>query len=201
MAIYGYTRVSTRAQLDGNSLEDQRAAILEQYPTAEIISEQYSGAKDCPQLLDLMSRMQAGDTLVITKLDRLCRTARTGMDYIADLKERAIKVHILNMGLIESTPVGDLITTCLLAFAEFERSQIIERTKAGREIARQKAGYRDGRPRKYSRKQIAHALELLETHSYKQTEEMTGISVSTLQRAKRERNKRSAAVTYEEDSA
>lgn len=55
----------------------------------------------------------------------------------------------------------------------------------GKAIARQRSDYREGRPRKYSRKQIAHALELLKTMSYKQVEEITGISKSTIIRAKR----------------
>ena len=96
-----------------------------------------------------------------------------------------VAIHILNMGLLDDTPMGRLIATMLLAFAEFERAQIIERTQNGKQAAREKPGFRDGRPLKYGREQIAHALFLLETHSYKQVEKMTGISRSTLQRARR----------------
>lgn len=74
-----------------------------------------------------------------------------------------------------------------MAFAEFERDMIVERTQEGKAIARQQPGYREGRPKKYTKKQIDHAIELLEDKSYKQVEEMTGISKSTLIRAKRER--------------
>ena len=84
------------------------------------------------------------------------------------------------MGLIEDTPMGRLIVTNLLAFAEFERAMIIERTQAGKAIAKTKAGFKEGRPKKYSKEQIEHALKLLETNSYKQVEKMTGISKSTL---------------------
>lgn len=70
-------------------------------------------------------------------------------------------------------------------FAEFERDMIVERTQEGKAIARQKPDFREGRPNKYSKKQIEHALRLLETNSYKQVETMTGISKSTLIRAKR----------------
>ena len=84
--------------------------------------------------------------------------------------------------------MGDLIVTCLLAFAQFERAQIIERTQAGKAIAKSKEGFREGRPRKFSQEQIDLALELLETYSYRKVERMTGISVSTLTRARR-RNK------------
>ena len=81
--------------------------------------------------------------------------------------------------------MGRLIVTNLLAFAEFERAMIIERTQSGKAIAKQKEDFREGRPKKYGRAQIEHALELLEGNSYKQVEELTGISKSTLIRAKR----------------
>jgi DNA invertase Pin-like site-specific DNA recombinase len=89
------------------------------------------------------------------------------------------------MGLIENTSMGRLIITNLLAFAEFERAMIIERTQGGKAIARQKRDYKEGRPKVYNKKQIEHALTLLEANSYKQVEEITGISKSTLIRAKR----------------
>ena len=88
------------------------------------------------------------------------------------------------MGLIEDTPMGNLIITNLLAFAEFERAMIVERTQAGKEIAKQKDDFREGRPKKYGKKQIEHALSLLKEHSYKEVEQITGISKSTLIRAK-----------------
>ncbi len=90
------------------------------------------------------------------------------------------RIHILNIGLIEDTPMGRLISTNLLAFAEFERAMIIERTQSGKIIAKSKPDFREGRPKVYGKKQIEHALTLLETNSYKQVEEITGISKSTL---------------------
>ena len=72
----------------------------------------------------------------------------------------------------------------MLSFSEFERDMIIQRTQEGKAIARQNPNFRDGRPKKFSRAQINHALELLHTHSYKQVAAMTGISRATLGRAK-----------------
>jgi DNA invertase Pin-like site-specific DNA recombinase len=91
------------------------------------------------------------------------------------------------MGLVEDTPTGRLILSVLLSFAEFERDMIVERTQEGKAIAKQKPDFKEGRPKKFSKKQIEHGLKLLENHSYKQVEDMTGISKSTLIRAKRER--------------
>ena len=94
-------------------------------------------------------------------------------------------IHILNIGLLENSAMGNFFLTTLLAVAELERSMIAERTQAGKEIAKTKEGYRDGRPPKYSEMQISHALNLLKSNSYTQVEALTGISKPTLIRAKR----------------
>ena len=88
------------------------------------------------------------------------------------------------MGIIDNSPTGKLIRNIMLAFSEFERDMIIQRTQEGKAIARQNPNFRDGRPKKFSKIQIEHALELLQTHSYKQVAAMTGISRATLCRAK-----------------
>jgi len=89
------------------------------------------------------------------------------------------------MGLVEDTPTGRLILSVMLAFAEFERDMIVERTQEGKAIAKQNPDFREGRPNKYGKEQVEHALNLLETNSYKQVEALTGISKSTLIRAKK----------------
>ncbi len=78
--------------------------------------------------------------------------------------------------------------TVLLAFAEYERGMIVERTQTGKAVARQNPDFRDGRPKKFSSSQREHAVQLLASGmSYKQVEDMTGISKSTLIREKRGR--------------
>lgn len=89
------------------------------------------------------------------------------------------------MGLIEDTPTERLILSVMLAFAQFERDMIVERTREGKTIAKQNPNFKEGHPKKFKKAQLEHALELLETHSYKQVEELTGISKSTLIRAKK----------------
>lgn len=185
---YGYTRVSTKGQLDGNSIEEQTNAIQAVYADAEIIIESYSGAKERPLFNQILESAQKDDYVIVTKLDRFCRSTKEGLEYVDLLMNKGVKIHILNMGLIENTPMGRLIVTNLLAFAEFERAMIIERTQGGKMIAKQRADFREGRPKKYSTKKINHALELLESYSYRQVEEITGISKSTLIRAKREQS-------------
>ena len=73
----------------------------------------------------------------------------------------------------------------MLAFAEYERGMIVERTQTGKAVAKQNPNFREGRPKKYTTTQMQHAMDLLNSgKSYKQVEAMTGISKSTLLRAK-----------------
>ncbi|PFL36700.1 recombinase family protein [Bacillus cereus] len=178
---YGYARVSTLQQ----DLESQRQT-LEKEGCEIIYSEKFTGTKtDRPQFKELLSQLESGDTLVVTKLDRFARSTVDAIKTVRELFEKGVKTHILNMGLVEDTPTGRLVFNVMSAFAEFERDMIVERTQEGKAIARQREDFREGRPNKYSKKQIDHALKLLEEHSYKQVEEMTGISKSTLIRAKK----------------
>lgn len=183
--IYGYARVSSATQIKGNSLEEQ-TALLREHGAIDIRHEQYTGTSLHRPVFDaLLSELQPGDTLMVTKLDRLARNAPEASILVRDLVGKHISVHILNMGIANNTPMGKLMVTILAAFAEYERDMIIERTQAGKAVARTKAGYREGRPKKYAPEQIAHAMQLLESHSYTQVERMTGISKSTLVREHR----------------
>lgn len=186
--IYGYARVSTKGQAkDGNSLEAQEKALRESGAN-EIYVDAFTGTKtDRPEFDKLMDKIQKGDTLIVTKLDRFARSMTQGSQLVSDLVEKGIKVYILNIGVMDNTPSSKLIRNVFFAFAEFERDIIVERTMEGKAIAKQNPDFREGRPKKYSRKQIEHALELLESNSYKQVEDMTGISKSTLIRAKKKR--------------
>ena len=179
--ICRYARVSTKLQeREGNSLEAQEQQ-LKAAGARIVFSESFTGATlDRPQLNELRKALEAGDTLMITKLDRLARSASQGITFIEDLLSHGISVHVLNMGLMDNTPTGKLIRSILLAFAEFERDMIVERTQEGRRLS----GHYGGRPRKYKREQLEHAMLLLETNSYKYVSTMTGISVSTLYRTK-----------------
>lgn len=187
--IVGYCRVSTKKQLlEGNGLEAQEKEILERYNNAIIYKEQFTGSViERPVLNEVLSELQSGDMLVVTKLDRLARNTVEGIEIVQGLFKKEVAVHVLNIGLLENTSMGKFFLTTLLAVAEMERNTIIERTQSGREIARTKSGYREGRPKKYEKEQLNHAMELLDTHSYSQVEKLTGISISTLTREKRKR--------------
>ncbi len=185
--LYGYARVSTRGQINGNSLEEQRQKLQEE-GCEIIVEEQYTGTTTSrPEFDELLKKLQPGDRLVVTKMDRFARSASEGSTLIQELQGRGIGVHILNMGLLDSSSTGKLVTNVLLAFAQFERDMICERTQAGKEIARKKSGFREGRPSiSKERKAAAVRLILKERHSYNDVAKETGLSKSTIVRAVRE---------------
>lgn len=186
--IYGYIRVSSKSQFDNNSFEEQEQRILERYPDAVINKEQFTGTTtDRPVFNKVLDNLISGDILVTTKLDRFCRNTKEGLEIIDTLLPKNISIHILNMGLIDNTPMGRLIVTNLLAFAEFERAMIVERTQSGKAIAKTKHGFKEGRPKSYTKVQLDHAMGLLHDNSYNKVSEITGISKSTLIREVRYR--------------
>lgn len=186
--IYGYCRVSSKGQIDNNSLEAQEQEILQRYSEAKIYKEQFTGATTDRQVLGtVIEELQAGDTLVVAKLDRLARNTVEGINIVKELFSKGIAVHVLNVGLLEDTAMGQFFLTTLLAVAELERVQIIERTQTGKAIAKAKAKskgekFKDGRPKKYSIFQLDHAMELRKEYSIKKVSEMTGISEATIKR-------------------
>lgn len=148
---YGYIRVSTRKQANkGNSLEEQQNVLMGEGISVEnIFVDKCTGTKMArPEFDKLIALLKKGDELVVTKIDRFARTSIEGSQMVRDLVDRGVRVNILNMGVADNTPMGKLLVTIVLAFAEFERDMIVERTQAGKEIARQSEDFREGRPSK-----------------------------------------------------
>ena len=184
--VFGYARVSTKGQAkDGNSLDAQIAA-LRKAGAQKIYADKYTGTSvDRPELEKLLSDIRPGDTLIVTRLDRIARSTIQGLNLIQSLVEKEVKVHVLDMGVISkdtNSPEEQFRLTMILAFAEYEQRMIMQRTREGKEIARKKPGYRDGRPPKYTNEQRELALSLLGEYSYRQVSKMTGISRATIAR-------------------
>lgn len=150
MATYAYARVSSQIQAkDGNSLEGQKSALLSTYPEAVFYQEAYTGmTTDRPELSKILAKIKRGDTLAVTKLDRFSRSAQEGVALIRNLQAQGVIIHILNMGRVDDTPMGRLTVTMLLAFAEFEHDNIVERLAEGKAIARRHGKRTEGRLRK-----------------------------------------------------
>ena len=134
--VYGYARVSTKKQAkDGNSLEVQEAA-LKAAGAQKIYSDTYTGTvTDRPELESLMGILKYGDTLVVTKLDRIARSTMQGLQLVQELVKKGVTVNVLNMGALSDKPEDALRLTMFLAFAQYERDMILQRTREGKEIA------------------------------------------------------------------
>ena len=183
--IYGYARVSTR----GQSLDEQIDKLITiGVNEHNIYSEKYTGTRtERPEFNRLLDVLENGDTLVITKLDRLARNTREALGVIENLMSREIAIQVLNLGTIENTSIGRLIYTTLLAVAELERDMIVERTQEGKAYAKKNnPNFKEGRPKRKLTPKYLHAIEVLKENSFTETERKTGISRSTLQRIKKQ---------------
>ena len=186
---YGYVRVSSPGQArDGNSLEGQEKALREN-GAEKIYKDVFTGTEiGRPAFKELLEVVKEGDTIIATKLDRVSRSASQGIALVDELLAKGVTLHILNMGPMNDTPTGKLIRNIMFSFAEFERDMIVERMNEGKAIAKaNNPNYREGRKRKFTPKQLEHAMEMLESNSYKEVASLTGISKSTLIREHKRR--------------
>ncbi|MCS0583390.1 recombinase family protein [Massilia pinisoli] len=147
MAIFGYGRVSTKEQTTGNQKQEIKAAgyVVDYWHADEGISGKVP-AMQRPEFAKMISQIRDGETLVVTKLDRLGRDAYDVGATIRMLAARRIEVIVLQLGKLDITsPAGKLMLTMLAAVAEMERDLLVERTQSG--LARAKAeGKTLGRP-------------------------------------------------------
>jgi putative DNA-invertase from lambdoid prophage Rac len=169
-----YARVSTSDQNTKNQIHEVEAAgfVVNQH---RIVTESISGsvtASERPQFAKLLDRLEPGDVLIVTKLDRLGRNAMDVRSTVERLAAVGVRVHCLALGGVDLTSAaGKMTMGVLTAVAEFERDLLIERTHAG--IARARAeGKTMGRPPALTKAQQAEALQRLSV----------GVSISQLAR-------------------
>jgi len=153
--IVGYARVSARDQDLAGQVADLEAAGC-----VKVYREKISGAKtDRPELGKLMRRLEEGDTVIVTRLDRLGRSTRDLLNLLAEISERGATFRSLKDAWADtSTMHGRLLITVLGGIAQFERELIRERTSEGRTRAMAR-GVRFGRPRKLTPHQRREILE------------------------------------------
>lgn len=163
MAIFGYGRVSTTDQTTENQrleIETAGHAIQDGFWFADTGISGATKAMQRPQFKALLDRVRPGETLVVSKLDRLGRDAQDVNATIKDLADRHVKVVVLQIGGLDLTsPAGKLLLTMLAAVAQLERDMLIERTNAGLARAR-KEGKALGRPAKTTPKQRTEMTRL-----------------------------------------
>ena len=208
MTEYGYARVSTK----GQSLDDQISQLKEVgISSSNIYSEKFTGTTikrpvfdelssnniyfekftgtttNRPEFEKLTSNVKNGDTITVTKLDRLARNTREALNILDPLMSKGVKFNVLNIGVLENSTIGRLVKTILLAVAEMERDMIVDRTQEGKRYARlHKKDYHEGRPKRMITPHYQAAYNYLLDHTYKDTSKAFNISISTLQRIKKQ---------------
>lgn len=149
--IYAYLRTSTADQVYG--IDAQREAISRLYTPDEWYEEHASGKdiKGRPVFTELLNRLEPGDTLVVSKLDRFARSVSDAVTIANDLQQRKVNLVVLDMQLDLASPMGKLVFSVLAAVAEFERNMISVRTADGMAAAK-RSGRHVGRPRTSTRR-------------------------------------------------
>lgn len=147
--LIGYARVSTTRQTT-----EQQVSALEAAGCDPIFTEKMSGKRnDRPQLAAALARLEAGDALVVWKLDRLGRDALQMLTTIKDLVNRGIMLRSLTDGLDSSTSSGRLVMGILASIAEYELELKAERSEAKRQLIRKRGGNLGGAKPKFDAEQ------------------------------------------------
>jgi DNA invertase Pin-like site-specific DNA recombinase len=185
--IYGYARVSAQDQ----NLDTQIEQLLK-YGVDKIVKEKISGvSQEKIELDDLLSRLINGDTLVVTRMDRLGRNTIQLLQFVEHLREKGVHFAVLNLGIDTRTPTGKFFLTVMSAFSELDREMIKEKQIAGIKLAKQKGVYR-GRVKKYTEQHAGmnHAIELRQQtkKTMKEICAITGVSQAALYRKLKELN-------------
>lgn len=156
MRLFGYARVSTSQQ----SLDIQVNALLAAGVQANrILTDITSGARAQRDGLNLLRiKVEAGDVVLVTKLDRLGRDTADMLQLIKEFDELGVYIRFLDEGISTEGPMGKMVVTILLAVAEAERRRIMERTHEGR-LDAQARGIKFGRKRTVDRKKLSSLRE------------------------------------------
>lgn len=179
MALIGYARVSTKDQTVAAQLDALRKAEC-----VRIFQETASGAnRDRPQLAAALDYMREGDTLIVWKLDRLARSMKQLIETVEGLEKRGIGFRSLTEAIDTTTPGGKLVFHVFGGLAEFERSLIRERTRAGLDAARAR-GKKGGRPAKLNADDLKIAKAMLADPeiNVEEVARRLGVSSATLYR-------------------
>lgn len=192
---YGYARVSSKQQ----SLSTQLNKLSEYgIEMGNIFQEKVSGRKkeEREQFNKLLNKVETGDVIVVTKLDRFARSTKDALNTISLLEDKGVGLVVLNMGgqkVDTTSPIGKFMITMLSGVAEFEADMIRERQLEGISEAKERGVYK-GRPKKYTdkNKKLQHALDLFYNRdnnkmTVNEIEEVTDVSRATIYREVRKR--------------
>ena len=173
----GYARTSTLDQVAGY---ESQLRDLEGVGCSKLFKEQVSAVGSRPALAACLDYLREGDTLVVTKLDRLARSVMHLGEIVAALTAKGAALRVLNIGLDTSTPTGKLLLNMLGSVAEFERDMMLERQREGIALARKQGKYR-GRKKALNPEQVQQLRQRVQAGEPKATlARELGISRETL---------------------
>lgn len=176
----GYGRVST---LDQNL--DSQTDTLNAANVDRLFIEKITGTvKERPELEKVMDLLRTGDTLVVTRLDRLGRSTKDLLSISSELEDKGVELEVLEQNINTKTPEGRLFFTLVAAFAEFEHALMVARTKDGLAAARAR-GRVGGRKSKLSAAQKNQIRKLYEERelTVRQIGELFGVTSPTIYRS------------------
>lgn len=179
---FGYARVST---IDQNL--DTQIDLLEKYGCDKIFQDKITGlAIQRPALDDMLSQLREGDTVVVARFFRLGRNRDHVINLVNDFANRKVIFKALDVGIDTTTPAGKLILSIFASLAEYDREVILEKTKAGQQLAKAK-GKHIGRPSGVNQENYNKVKKALEKDlSVSEIVSLTGISISSVKRYKKE---------------
>ena len=177
--LFGYVRVSTADQNPNHQVDAlRRAGVAEK----DIYIDHAGGAKASrPELDNVLRILREGDTLTVTRLDRLGRSVLHLVTLGADLRERGVGLHVIEQGIDTSTAEGRAMFGMLSVLAELQRELIVANTRDGLAAARTR-GRKGGRRPKLNAEQTAHAQELYDTgdRTVRQIADLFGVPRTTV---------------------
>ena len=180
-SVVGYARVSTASQAE--SLAEQRER-LHQLGAVRVFEDVASGARaDRPGLAAARDFLRAGDTLTVTRLDRLGRSMLDTLTTLHELAEADVRVRALDLDLDTGTAAGRMVVNVMSALAEYERQLLIERTNEGLAHARAQ-GRHGGRRRVLTDQQVTAIEAAAGTISNADLAAMHGVSLRTISRVR-----------------
>ena len=180
-SVVGYARVSTASQAE--SLAEQRER-LHQLGAVRVFEDVASGARaDRPGLAAARDFLRAGDTLTVTRLDRLGRSMLDTLTTLHELAETGVRVRALDLDLDTGTAAGRMVVNVMSALAEYERQLLIERTNEGLAHARAQ-GRHGGRRRVLTDQQVTAIEAAAGTISNADLAAMHGVSIRTITRVR-----------------
>jgi DNA invertase Pin-like site-specific DNA recombinase len=181
--IVGYARISDKSQKNHTQIDQ-----LEKFGCDRIVEETITGVASDKELNKLIEELSEGDTLVVTRADRIARRTSQTLSIAERLKERDVNLVILDLGIDTRTPSGKMVLTIMGAVSEWDREQIKIKQKQGIASARQR-GIHLGRKGEFTKSGLELAIEMYDQGEKTVSEicAATNVSKATLYRKLKER--------------